>query len=68
MPDMFCKFCGKKIDAAKYLHVDERSCGECTSYCMKVCELNKKSLLSWHREPCKSCPENPYNKYKKGDN
>lgn len=64
MDKTYCKFCGKEISGEKYLNPEDnnRSCGQCTSYCMNKCEKNKQGLLSWHYEPCKSCPENPYNK------
>ncbi|MEE0900681.1 MAG: hypothetical protein UIM25_07265 [Bacteroidales bacterium] len=67
---MKCKFCGKEVHTEKYLSVNEKdiSCGECTSYCMKTCELGKSGKVQgWHFEPCLSCKNNPYNKYGKGD-
>lgn len=58
---MQCKFCGKEISGEKYIHQEPRSCGECTAYCMKKCELGKAGRVSWHAEPCTSCEKNPYN-------
>lgn len=60
---MTCKFCGKKVNTEKYLHQPKSgiSCGKCTSYCNKKCELGKSGeVQGWHFEPCLSCEENPY--------
>ena len=58
----FCKFCRKPIKTAKYLSDFEKSCGECTIYCMKNCEKILTSMTNWHVEPCVSCKHNPYQK------
>ena len=60
---MKCKFCGREVYTEKYLSASEKyiSCGECTSYCMKKCELGKSGKVQgWHFEPCLSCVKNPY--------
>lgn len=65
MEKIYCKFCGKEITTEKYIrpaHKD-RTCGECTTYCMKKCRLHIGRTLSWHDKPCTQCRENPYNKY-----
>lgn len=60
---MKCKFCGAEIQREKSLSpaFQDASCGKCTVQC-RTCEKHKTALLSWHAEPCKSCPDNPYNK------
>lgn len=63
-----CKFCGAEVHREKYLHVNENdiTCGICTSYCMKKCDLVKNGTArSWYEEPCLSCDQNPYYKYNK---
>lgn len=55
-----CKFCGKEIKTGKYLSNSSRSCGECSSYCMKECPKASTTTMSWHKEPCVSCLHNPY--------
>lgn len=55
-----CKFCGKELNVEKYLTPQHTSCGECTSFCMKQCEIASKTTTSWHKEPCISCDRNPY--------
>lgn len=57
-----CKFCGRKIGTAHYIHKKDCTCGLCTKYCMSECQLSKNGLLSWHKEPCVSCERNPYRK------
>lgn len=57
-----CKFCGRKIGTAHYIHKKDCTCGFCTKYCMSECQLSKNGLLSWHKEPCVSCERNPYRK------
>lgn len=67
---MICKFCGREVLKEKYLSEKETdiTCGECTSYCMKKCELGKSGKIQgWHFEPCLSCENNPYKKYNKED-
>ena len=60
---MICKFCGKEFTTEKFLSPSNGglSCGECTSFCMKKCKIDKKG---WHFEPCLSCVDNPYRKNK----
>ncbi len=56
-----CKFCGKKINGTHYLTpVEQHSCAECGSHCMKQCPEAAKCGTSWHKEPCVSCTHNPY--------
>ena len=60
---MTCKFCGKEVSKEKYLHQPKGgvSCGECTSYCTKKCEIGKSGKVKgWHFEPCLNCEKNPY--------
>lgn len=58
---MKCKFCGKEITTEKYLNPEsEKSCGKCTQYCMRECEIAKSTTTSWHKEPCTECEHNPY--------
>lgn len=65
---MKCKFCGKEVQTEKYLsNVFEKNgitCGICTEYCYKKCELGKSGKVQgWHYEPCISCSNNPYIKF-----
>lgn len=55
-----CKFCGKEFKAAYYISKKVHTCGECSSYCMKQCEIASCTTTSWHKEPCVSCEHNPY--------
>lgn len=55
-----CKFCGNDVHIEHYLHKNEYSCGKCSEYCMKYCEIASKCDTSWHKEPCTSCEHNPY--------
>lgn len=60
---MKCKFCGREVHIEKYLSACEKdiTCGECTAYCTKNCELGKNGKVQgWHFEPCLSCDKNPY--------
>lgn len=57
---MECKFCGKEIGTAKYLSQKDGSCSDCTSFCMKKCPNASTTTMSWHKEPCISCGNNPY--------
>lgn len=61
---MKCKFCGKEFSTEKFISPPKEglSCGECTSYCMKKCDLGKSGKAQgWHFEPCLKCEKNPYN-------
>ena len=62
MAKHLCKFCGKEFNSAYFLTESEHSCGECSSYCMKNCEIAKNTRSSWHKESCVSCKHNPYRK------
>ncbi len=58
-----CKFCGKEFSAPEFIvlkYDNNRSCGECTTYCMRECEIAGRTTMSWHKEPCVSCKHNPY--------
>lgn len=55
-----CKFCGKEFNVAYYIGKKMYTCGECSSYCMKHCEIASCTTTSWHKEPCVSCEHNPY--------
>ena len=60
---MKCKFCGREVHTEKYLSASEKdiTCGECTVYCTKKCEIGKSGKVQgWHFEPCLSCDKNPY--------
>jgi hypothetical protein len=60
---MKCKFCGREVHREKYLSANKKdiTCGECTSYCMKKCELgNSGKSQGWNFEPCLTCDKNPY--------
>ena len=62
---MKCKFCGKEFSTEKFLSspTGGLSCGECTSYCTKKCDLGKSGKVQgWHFEPCLKCERNPYNR------
>ena len=65
---MKCKFCGREVQTSKYLSVKESdiTCGECTSYCVKVCERGKSGKVQgWNFPPCTKCDKNPYKMYLK---
>lgn len=65
---MTCKFCGKEVRREISLKsaYKDATCGECTSYCYKKCDLGKSGKVQgWHFEPCLSCENNPYKKYRK---
>lgn len=63
-----CHFCGAPVEKETYpLNAildpewSKVSCGKCTSYCTKICELGKSGQVKgWHYEPCLSCDKNPY--------
>lgn len=62
---MKCKFCGREVHREKYLSAnkDDVTCGQCTEYCTKKCNLGKSGKVQgWHFEPCINCQNNPYNK------
>jgi len=64
---MKCKFCGGEVHEERYLSkkAEDSTCGRCTSYCLKKCELGKSGRApGWHFEPCKSCERNPYKSVK----
>jgi hypothetical protein len=64
-----CKFCGGEVQTERYLTAKEAdvTCGKCTSYCTKKCDLGKSGKVQgWHFEPCLSCEHNPYNKKPRG--
>lgn len=51
-----CKFCGKPLVGER---ADWKYCQTCGNYCMKKCKL-AASGVTWHKEPCVSCENNPY--------
>lgn len=55
-----CKFCGKEFSSAYFIGKKHGSCGECSAYCMKKCEIASTTTASWHKEPCVLCSNNPY--------
>ena len=57
---MKCKFCGAELPTEAYLSKYTVTCAKCIRYCNQVCQKHNDGLLSWHKEPCVSCENNPY--------